>query len=99
MAQTLVRLAGAAHGQANAAMLPHTARALALRPTGEVPDETIELAFDLAARAGASRLRDLGIDRDALPRYADAAASRRELDHTPPRATRDELLGLYEAAW
>jgi alcohol dehydrogenase class IV len=98
MAQSLVRGAGAAHGPANAAMLPHTAAALAERRGGVTP-ESIELARDIAARAGASRLRDIGVDRDVLPAVADAAAGRGELDHTPPRPTRDELLALYEAAW
>jgi alcohol dehydrogenase class IV len=99
MSQTLVRLAGAGHGPANAAMLPHTAAALASRPGGEVAPEAIALARTLADLAGASRLRDLGVERDALAACADAAAGRAELDLTPPRATRDELLGLYEAAW
>ena len=95
--QTLVRLAGAGHGPANAAMLPHTVHALAGR--GAVEPWIEDLAADLARRAGASRLRDIGVERDALARCADAAAERAELDLTPPRATRDELLGLYEAAW
>ena len=97
--QTLVRVGGVGHGQANAAMLPHTAAALASRPTGTVPPGAISLARTLAQLAGAARLRDLGVERDALERCAEAAASRAELDLTPPRATRDELLALYEAAW
>ena len=97
LSQTLVRLAGAGHGPANAAMLPHTAGALAQR--GDVPAVVPELARSLAERAGAARLRDLGIEREALERCADAAVQRPELDLTPPRADRDELLGLYAAAW
>ena len=97
MSQTLVRVGGAGHGPANAAMLPHTSRALAGR--GTVEPWAAELAADLAARAGAARIRDIGVERDALGRCADAAAQRAELDLTPPRAARDELLGLYEAAW
>jgi alcohol dehydrogenase class IV len=99
MSQTLVRLAGVGHGPANAAMLPHTAAALAARPGGDVAPEAIDLARRLAELAGASRLRDLGVDRDDLARCADAAAERGELDLTPPRATRDDLLDIYEAAW
>jgi alcohol dehydrogenase class IV len=97
MSQTLVRVGGAEHGAANAAMLPHTSGALQSR--GDVPAEARELARDLAARAGASRVRDIGVERDALERCADAAAQRPELDLTPPRAVRKELLALYEAAW
>ena len=98
MSQTLVRLAGAGHGPANAAMLPQTSAWLAEHRRG-VSDEAIALAGDLAGRAGAQHLRDLGVERDALATCADAAAERAELDLTPPRATRDELLALYEAAW
>jgi alcohol dehydrogenase class IV len=97
LSQTLVRVAGAGHGPANAAMLPHTVRALAAR--GPVEPWVEDLAAGLARRAGASRLRELGVDRDALGRCADAAAQRAELDLTPPRAGRGELLTLYEAAW
>ena len=98
LSQTLVRLAGAGHGPANAAMLPHTARAL--RDRGRPVDESaIALAGVLAERAGTTRLRDLGVERSALEGCADAAAERGELDLTPPRAARDEVLALYEAAW
>ena len=96
--QTVVRLGGAGHGPANAVLLPHTAAMLAER-RGGVSEESIELARDLARRTGAERLRDLGVERDVLEACADAAASRRELDNTPPRATREELLALYESAW
>jgi alcohol dehydrogenase class IV len=97
MSQTLVRVGGAGHGPANAAMLPHTSRALAER--GAVEPWAPDLAAELAARAGAARIRDIGVERDVLERCADAAAQRAELDLTPPRASRDELLALYEAAW
>jgi alcohol dehydrogenase class IV len=97
MSQTLVRVGGAGHGPANAAMLPHTARALSER--GPVEPWVPELAADLAARAGAARIRDIGVERDALERCAQAAAQRPELDLTPPRAAKGELLALYEAAW
>jgi hypothetical protein len=39
------------------------------------------------------------VDRGVLSACADAAAERPELHLTPPAATRDELLELYEAAW
>ena len=35
----------------------------------------------------------------SLAECADAAAERPELDLTPPRADRAELLALYEGAW
>jgi alcohol dehydrogenase class IV len=98
MSQTLVRLAGAGHGPANAAMLPHTLGALERRGAAHA-GALVGLAHDLAGRAGAARLRDLGIGEDALDACADAAAQRPELDFTPPRAGRDELRALYAAAF
>ncbi len=98
LSQTLARVAGVPHGQANAAMLPHTLLALARRSAVGAA-ELVALATDLAARAGALRLRDLGVDEAALDRCADVAAGRAELDLTPPRADRDELRELYAAAF
>jgi alcohol dehydrogenase class IV len=98
LSQTLARFTPAWHGQANAAMLPHTLLALARRgATGA--GEMIGLAAGLAQRAGASRLRDLGVTEEQLDACADAAAGRPELDNTPPRADRDELRALYSAAY
>jgi len=103
--QTL-RLAGAAHGDANAAMLPHTALALrerapdalaALDDAAAMPVEL--LASRLAALAGAERLRDIGVTEHALPGLAGAAAARRELELTPPPPSEAELLELYRSAW
>jgi alcohol dehydrogenase class IV len=106
MAQTLVRNGLASHGAANAIMLPHTIPALAQR----MPDEHAALAAALgedpaaaAARiralTGATRLRDLGADANELDACARAAAERRELDNTPPRAHPTELRALYAQAW
>ncbi|MCW2958727.1 MAG: hypothetical protein JWP18_1530 [Solirubrobacterales bacterium] len=104
--QTLVRVGGAAHGPANAVVLPHTAAALRRR----FPDAFTELdracgehvealAGRLAARAHASRIRDLGVEESCLEAVADACAGRAELRNTPPVADRDELLGIFRAAW
>lgn len=105
LSQTLVRVAGAGHGPANAVMLPHTLAALARRfpealaRLGEaLGEDPAAAAARLAARTGATRLRDLGITPEALERCADAAAGRAELHLTPPAADRDELRALYEAA-
>ena len=98
VSQTLARLGGVGHGQANAAMLPHTLGALARRGAGGAA-ELIDLAIELATRARAVRLRDLGATEQALDRCADAAAGRSELDLTPPRAGRDELRALYASAY
>lgn len=104
LAQSLAPLAG--HGPANAAMLPHTLRALAWRFPREhaalaavLGEEPADAAARFAALAGATRLRDLGVPADALPRAADEAAAREDLGATPPQADRAEILALYEAAF
>jgi alcohol dehydrogenase class IV len=106
LSQTLVRLGGASHGGANAVLLCHTLGALAWRFPERI--EALGSALggdpsDVAARmcelTGATRLRDIGVDRDLLADCAAAAAERPELDLTPPRADRAELMALYEGAW
>jgi alcohol dehydrogenase class IV len=96
MSQTLVRLAGVGHGQANSGLLPHTMRALAARGYELVAD--VALAERLAALAGTTHLAAFGVDDAALDRCADAAAQRPELANTPPPADRDELRAIYAAA-
>ena len=98
LSQTLARFAGVGHGPSNAVMLPHTLVALERRGAAGAA-QLVALAADLARRAQASRLRDLGVDEATLDTCADAASERAELDHTPPRADRDELRALYAAAY
>jgi alcohol dehydrogenase class IV len=98
MSQTLARVAGVGHGQANACMLPHTLAALAQRGSPSA-GSLVALAAELATRAQAARLRDLGVTDELLDACVDAASSRAELDLTPPRADRDELRALYAAAY
>jgi alcohol dehydrogenase class IV len=96
-----VRVGGAGHGQANAAMLPHTIAALERRQPGRVdPDGTLrQLAHTLADLSGAAGIRAIGVDQAKLAECAQAAASRDELQLTPPAADAAELLEIYEAAW
>ncbi len=98
LAQTLVRLGAIGHGPANAVMLPHTLRALARRGAPGAGD-LVALATDLARRAGAVRLRDLGVDEATLDACAAAADARPDLDLIPPRPDRDELRALYASAY
>jgi alcohol dehydrogenase class IV len=106
LAQTLVREAGVGHGPANAVLLPHTLGALAWRApdrmeqlTAAVGEDPAEVAGRVCALTGATSLRELGVDAAALPRCADAAAARDDLENTPPRAGRAEILALYEHAF
>ena len=97
LCQTIVRLAGGGHGPTNAAMLP-TRSARCAAGTRATVDAT-ELARDLARRAGAERLRDIGVDQGKLEDCVEAAAQRPQLKLTPPPADADEIRALYEAAW
>jgi alcohol dehydrogenase class IV len=106
MAQTLVRNGVAGHGTANAIMLPHTIPALARRDpdahaalTAAVGEDPAAAATRICALTGVARLRDLGADALDLDACAQAAAGRRELDNTPPRAHPTELRALYAEAW
>jgi alcohol dehydrogenase class IV len=101
LAQTLVRVGGAGHGPANAAMLPHTIAALEQRRPGYVdPDRSVQqLAQTLARLAGADGIRKLGVEQAKLAECARAAAQRAELALTPPPADEAELLAIYENAW
>lgn len=105
LSQTLVRFGGAAHGPANAALLPVTTAALRERSPQAVAaldaaiGEPVEqVARRFAALAGATSLTAIGVDAGVLERCADEAAGRGELDLTPPRASREDLLALYRAA-
>jgi alcohol dehydrogenase class IV len=106
LAQTLVREAGVGHGPANAVMLPYTLGALAWRGPAAaerlaeaVGDDPATVAARICALTGATSLGELGVAADVLPRCADAAAARDELENTPPRAGRAEILALYEHAY
>lgn len=106
MAQTLVRVAGLGHGQANAVMLPHTVGALrqrfpdALERLGDhLGADPRDVAVALRDRAGATSLAQLGVPQRALAGLAAAASKRPELAMTPPAASSHELESLYAAAW
>jgi alcohol dehydrogenase class IV len=106
LAQTLVRLGGAGHGPANAAMLPYTVAALResrgeeLAALDAVAGTRMEvLAARLASLAGADGISRVGVPRERLDDCAVAAAQRAELSLTPPRPSEDELRSIYEAAW
>ncbi|MBB4661287.1 iron-containing alcohol dehydrogenase [Conexibacter arvalis] len=105
LAQTAVRIAGAGHAEANAALLPATAAAVRRRaPAVLEPLDALlgirfeELAARLRSRAGASLGRLA--DDDELLEAVVAAAGRRadELQRIAPAPDGDELRALYRAA-
>jgi alcohol dehydrogenase class IV len=101
LSQTLVRVAGTGHGQANAAVLPAAIGALERRFPGRVdPDGSLgALARKLARRAGADGIHRLGVTEADLDAAADAAAKRPDLAYTPPAADREELRAIYAEAF
>ena len=105
LAQTLVRVAGVAHGAANAALLPHTIGALAWRFPSEIDalnaavgEDIVEVALRIRAYAGAGRLAELGVDPAVLPDAPKRPPPGPNSRLTPPAADRDEILALYERA-
>jgi len=105
LAQTLVRVAGIGHGEANAIMLPHSLSALAWRFPRQhdalaeaMAGDPSDVAAGICALTDHTQLRQLAVGPELLDRCADAAAERDELDLTPPRADRAELRALYEHA-
>jgi len=107
--QTIVRLTGTPHGAVNAVVLPHTFRhvlprahdalaplAASLSPEGD--DAAARTLAELAAVSGATRLRQLGVTPEDLPRVAAALSQRPELARPAPPTSSAELAALLEAA-
>jgi len=105
LSQTLVRVAGIGHGEANAIMLPHYLSALGWRFPRQhdalaeaMEGDPSEVAARICALTGRTQLRQLGVGPEVLDECADIAAARDDLELTPPRADRAELRALYEHA-
>jgi len=105
LSQTLARHAGVGHGQANAAMLPHTTAALRERRPERMAalDAAMgaraeDVAAELAKRAGAARLGDLGVTEERAHECARQAARRPELELTPPPLSESDVHALYAQA-
>jgi len=105
LSQTLVRFAGLGHGQANAIMLPHTIAALARRAPERIAllgdalgEDPSAFASRLGVLAGARSLGEAGVTEPALAGLAEQAATRPELQMTPPAADREELVEILRAA-
>lgn len=85
--------------------LARVAGALGVARSGDSPAAAASRAVAevtrLASAVGIPRtLRDLGVQRDALPGFADDAATiTRLLKNSPRPLARDDLLEILEAAW
>jgi alcohol dehydrogenase class IV len=104
LCQSLVRVCGTPHAETNAAVLPHTLRAV----TPRAPDTIARLAAVLGTDAQGlpARVTELGgglrrlrVDPACAVAAADAALARSELGNTPgPPLVRDELVAIIRAA-
>ena len=94
--QTLVALAGTPHAETNAVMLPHTVRLVAARAPAALgrlaealgagardPALASDRVAALAARAGATRLTEIGFEEAAVEDVVAAATARPQLAATP----------------
>ena len=86
----IAALDAAVHGEQLAATEAHA--------TPPAAAGLVAVARHIGERAGATSLRAIGVDPADLGKAADAAAARPQLANTPPAATRDEILALYQAA-
>jgi alcohol dehydrogenase class IV len=108
--QTIVRVAGSPHAQTNAVMLPHFVRFMERRApdpiarlagalgAGKTPPASAAQVRDLAARAGVTRLGELGVERDAFGAIVSAALQHPALQNTPDPPDEDELRSVLEGA-
>jgi alcohol dehydrogenase class IV len=100
LAQSAVRVAGATHAGANAALLPHTAAAMRVRRPDALARADTDLGVPFEQLAG--RLRDrAGGERIAVEHLdvlVETAAQRPELQRVPPAPDADELRAIYAAA-
>jgi maleylacetate reductase len=106
-----VRVCGTPHAQTNAVMLPHSVRlmvgraphaiarvARAVGHGGEGAAAAPELVAELTARAGVTRLGELGVEAESIHEVVEAVRHRPELRNMPRPPAPDELRTLiYEA--
>jgi maleylacetate reductase len=100
--QTIVRVAGTPHAETNAVMLPHFVRMMEARAPTAIAGVREALngrdVAELAARAGVTRLSELGIEPGSLDDLADAATQHPAIANTPDPPGRDELREVLEHA-
>jgi alcohol dehydrogenase len=103
---------GLSHGVANAVMLAHVMRFNAAAAAGPLARVGQALGAEASAEAAVrvvdglraslglpARLRDVGVDEEALPLLAQDAMAERATHFNPVRVSRDDVLAVYRAAW
>jgi maleylacetate reductase len=105
LCQTVVRTCGTSHSVTNAAVLPHALGAMAVREPAAIAELASALAVApdglterVSALAGGARLSGEGVSEADLPRVADAALGRSELDALAPPPDRGELVAILRRA-
>ncbi len=97
--QTTVRLVGTPHAQTNAVMLPHSAAFVAARDAGALQGVESATIARLAARAGVTRLSELGVTEDWLDEVVEAVMHHPAIGNTPGgQPTPQEVRDLLAAA-
>lgn len=104
LCQTTVRVLGTPHAETNAVVLPHVLRYVAPHAPTELGRLAAALGaeeaearraaprtVELSARAGVTRLSDLGVERSQLDRVVEAVSRRPELATTPGHPGDDEV--------
>lgn len=81
--QTIVRTLGTPHAQTNAVMLPHSVAFVAGRAPEALAGIEPGRVAALAARAGVTRLSELGVGEDQLAGVAEAVVAHPALANTP----------------
>jgi alcohol dehydrogenase class IV len=107
MAQALGGRYGLPHGALNAICLPAAMRfnepaiggALDVLREAMVTDDPIAKVEELAALAGFTRLRELGVPQEELDAVADATAVRPGTRANPRPASTEEITGLLRSIW
>jgi alcohol dehydrogenase class IV len=111
LGQTLVRVTGAPHARAYAALLPHTLEAMLVRAPREIAKLGDALGMgrgnaagvparvaELAALSGTTGLSQLGVEEASLAEVVAEALRRPDLANTPDPPGEDELRDVLRAA-
>ncbi|MGH2978438.1 MAG: iron-containing alcohol dehydrogenase [Solirubrobacterales bacterium] len=104
--QTIVRVCGTPHSQTNSVMLPHFVRFMEARAPREIQllgealgGHAPERVAGLAGQAGVTRLGELGITEEDLPRILEGVAQRGDIAaNTPGAPSEGELRAVLERA-
>jgi len=108
--QTIVRVAGTAHAQTNAVMLPHFVRMMEARAPGAIaelagalgapgrPGAAADRIAELSARAEVTRLGQLGVEQAALEEIVQEALGHPAIANTPDPPDGAELLEVLSRA-